>query len=511
MNAKTPNLISQTATQDRTMKKPDRLTPARHVLLPILLLLALATTHAPGQTPNPPGQFSYQGFLTDANGVPLATNAPQNYTLVFRIYNTPIGGTPLWGELQTVTLDRGYFSVMLGQGSAVSGATFTNDLSGFFVASDASDRYIGVTVNGLSGGNNVEIQPRMRLLASPYSFLAGTANNAVKLGGYDWSTLFPDTGNPSTGTFPGAKLAAASVTGAQIAAGAVGSTQIANGAVGSAQIALGAVGSAQIANGAVGAAQIAAGSIDGSLLSLPLYLSGSFGHYAFLLGQPPGVLEINNSYVSSYPFFADYGISVEAEDALYATSHSGNSAYLADGSYAAEFYGNVNVNGTLSKTAGAFKIDDPLDPAHKYLSHSFVESPDMKNIYDGIATLDANGEAVVTLPAWFEALNKDFRYQLTSIGAPGPNLYIAQEVSGNQFKIAGGSPKAKVSWLITGVRQDPYANAHRIPVEEDKPAALQGSYISAAEYHQPLTKSERSVLHPRAQQDQNINSANRAR
>ena len=87
--------------------------------------------------------------------------------------------------------------------------------------------------------------------------------------------------------------------------------------------------------------------------------------------------------------------------------------------YAGLFYGNTWTVGTLYKNAGAFRIDHPLDPANKYLNHSFVESPDMKNIYDGVATLDATGAAVVELPDWFEALNKDFRYQLTAIGAPG--------------------------------------------------------------------------------------------
>ena len=50
----------------------------------------------------------------------------------------------------------------------------------------------------------------------------------------------------------------------------------------------------------------------------------------------------------------------------------------------------------------------------------------MKNIYDGIAILDANGEAEIEFPDWFSALNKDFRYQLTAVGAPGPNLHIAE-------------------------------------------------------------------------------------
>jgi hypothetical protein len=145
--------------------------------------------------------------------------------------------------------------------------------------------------------------------------------------------------------------------------------------------------------------------------------------------------------------------------------------------YAGLFFGNTWVAGTFYKNAGAFRIDHPLDPANKYLNHSFVESPDMKNIYDGVATLDASGAAVVELPAWFEALNQDFRYQLTAIGAPGPNLHIAQEIKDNRFTIAGGAPGMKVSWQITGIRHDPYAEANRIPVEQDKTADERGLYI----------------------------------
>jgi hypothetical protein len=132
--------------------------------------------------------------------------------------------------------------------------------------------------------------------------------------------------------------------------------------------------------------------------------------------------------------------------------------------------GNVVVGGTVAKGGGAFRIDHPLDPENKYLYHSFVESPDMKNIYDGVAALDANGEAMIELPEWFEALNRDFRYQLTCMHGFAP-VYVDQEISANHFKIAGGKPGMKVSWQVTGIRRDTFANEHRIPVEEEKPAA----------------------------------------
>jgi hypothetical protein len=152
------------------------------------------------------------------------------------------------------------------------------------------------------------------------------------------------------------------------------------------------------------------------------------------------------------------------------------------GGTAGLFEGNVSVLGTLSKSAGSFRIDHPLDPENKYLSHSFVESPDMMNVYNGNVVLDADGEAEIALPDWFEALNQDFRYQLTAIGRPGPGLHVAAKVKDNRFRIGGGSPGMEVSWQVTGIRHDAYAEKHRIPVEEDKPPADRGRYLQPEAY-----------------------------
>jgi hypothetical protein len=157
--------------------------------------------------------------------------------------------------------------------------------------------------------------------------------------------------------------------------------------------------------------------------------------------------------------------------------------------YAGYFSGNVTVTGNCYKSGGGFKIDHPLDPANRYLYHSFVESPDMMNVYNGNVTLDANGEAWVELPNWFETINGDFRYQLTAIGEPGPNLYVAEKISGNRFRIAGGAPGAEVSWQVTGIRRDPFAQAHRIPVEVEKQGRERGLYLDPALYGQPETSA----------------------
>jgi hypothetical protein len=139
--------------------------------------------------------------------------------------------------------------------------------------------------------------------------------------------------------------------------------------------------------------------------------------------------------------------------------------------------GNATVTGTLSKGGGSFRIDHPLDPEGKYLYHSFVESPDMMNVYNGTVTLGPNGRAKVALPDWFEALNRDFRYQLTAIGQPAPDLHVSKEVSKGRFGIAGGRPGQRVSWQVTGIRHDAWANANRIPVEVDKSREDQGRYL----------------------------------
>ena len=166
---------------------------------------------------------------------------------------------------------------------------------------------------------------------------------------------------------------------------------------------------------------------------------------------------------------------------------------VSSSGYAGYFAGRVYVSGFLSKPGGGFRIDHPSDPDNKYLNHSFVESSEMKNLYDGVVTLDIYGEAVVELPEWFEALNQDFRYQLTCIGEYAP-IYVAQEIERsrlrNSFKIAGGREGMKVSWQVTGVRRDPWAQANSMAVEEEKSYNQRGYYLHPEVYGQ---SEERSI------------------
>lgn len=173
---------------------------------------------------------------------------------------------------------------------------------------------------------------------------------------------------------------------------------------------------------------------------------------------------------------------------VFGTSTNGIGVYGTGGGYAGYFGGRVSVTGVLTAGVKPFKIDHPLDPANKYLMHAAVESPDMKNIYDGIAVLDDEGAAVIELPVWFEALNRDFRYQLTCIGGVAP-VYIAEEVSDHHFRIAGGTHGLKVSWQVTGIRKDAFANAHPLEVELDKPADERGRYLYPEEAGMPASLS----------------------
>jgi hypothetical protein len=195
------------------------------------------------------------------------------------------------------------------------------------------------------------------------------------------------------------------------------------------------------------------------------------------------------------------GVGVEGSSnsgvgvAGYSNSFDGVFGYSSSG-HAGYFFGNVHVAGTLTKTTLAFKIDHPLDPANKYLFHSGVESPDMKNLYDGVAVLDVQGETIVELPLWFEALNQEFRYQLTPIGVAGPNLYIAEEISDRRFKIAGGTPGMKVCWQVTGNRKDAYAQANPLVVEQEKSATERGRYMHPEVHGHSREQSIAWVHHP---------------
>jgi hypothetical protein len=135
--------------------------------------------------------------------------------------------------------------------------------------------------------------------------------------------------------------------------------------------------------------------------------------------------------------------------------------------YAGYFAGNVQVNGNLNVSGTKnFYVDHPLEPG-RVLVHAAVESSEVLNVYSGNVVLDEAGTAEVALPAWFEAVNTDLRYQLTAVGAAAPGLHIAEEVAENRFRIAGGPAGLKVSWEVMAVRNDLFMREHPFEAERE--------------------------------------------
>ncbi len=198
--------------------------------------------------------------------------------------------------------------------------------------------------------------------------------------------------------------------------------------------------------------------------------AGNYGIYVNSTGNDG--LRVSDAQGDGVHVSSALGDGVHVSSALGDAGHFGGDVYVT---------GNLNVDGIILKGGGGFRIDHPLDPENSTLSHAFVESPDMMNIYNGNVTTDDDGFATVTLPDYFEALNRDYRYQLTVIGTFAQAI-IAQEIEDGQFVIQTDQPNVKVSWQVTGIRQDPFADANRIAVEEEKAADERDAYLHPEVY-----------------------------
>jgi len=207
-------------------------------------------------------------------------------------------------------------------------------------------------------------------------------------------------------------------------------------------------------------------AVDLESIGVPLYVN--------LVTQQPTYLNPSGGqiFVGPSPYFNENGAPLQV----------GNNS----NGFSADFQGQVEINGALVVYGSKdFRIDHPLDPTNKYLYHASIESSEVLNQYSGNVVLDDKGEARVGFPEWFAAINVDFRYQLTAVGAPGPNLYIAEKIKDLSFRIAGGTPGAEVSWQVTARRNDAYMKAHPFVVEKDKPEDTRGYYTDPSLYGAP--------------------------
>lgn len=428
-----------------------------------VLILVLFT--APGLRSQVPRMMSYQGVLTDAGNQPVPDG---NYVLTYKIYDVATGGTPLWTEVQQVAVLGGIVSVTLGSQVPI---TLPFD----------RPYWLGITINAAT-----ELQPRRRLTTAAYSFAAGTVDDGavtpakISTAGasagqalvYDGTQVgWSDVGSAGGGfTLPVRDSMAGSS-----AAFYIRNTGAGDGVVGISDKNFGVFGQT---NGTTDFVLGTVGFVTGP--DIDSMSVGVFGENAGLGLNAFGVGGLGHGD----------GVGVMGESNLRnGVGVWGFSAQGLAGLFSGDVLvgGDTEVLGFLFKSGGGFKIDDPVDPANKYLYHSFVESPEMTNLYNGNVTLDGRGEAWVALPSWFEALNRDFRYQLTAVGAAAPNLHVAEKISGNRFRVAGGPPGLEVSWQVTGVRHDRFAEAHRIATRVDKPADERGTYLHPELYGRPET------------------------
>lgn len=482
-------------------------------------LFVASASLAAAQTPSTTRLIPYAGTALDAGGVPMTGPL----TVTAELFEEQEGGAPLWREIQQVPVDdRGRYVIYLGAATPMPQIAFSEERA----------RWLAISLAGRA-------LPRVMLMAVPYALRAADADT---LGGQPASTFVRSRVDGRLETGAGV-VAEAPVEGSGVpnqlakfnGPTTLGSSIITESATNRIGVGLtdptgaGVVDSVfTIRNFDNNTGFAVLNQTQQRRFALNTLADGSWILYDGMSGtwnpglsQRAGAIGIGTTSAAARLSVLTTASSVEAvrgestsstgvrgvsgnlvgvhgtggAGGVLGTSTSGTgvSGTSTNGTgivgsttfgLAGEFFGGVHVNGTLTKSSGSFKIDHPLDPANKYLSHSFVESPDMLNVYNGNVTLDDRGEAWIHLPEWFEALNRDCRYQLTPIGAPGPNLYVAAKVSGNRFKIAGGTPAGEVSWQVTGIRQDAWANAHRIPVEEDKPPSARGSYFQPKEHAQ---------------------------
>ncbi|MGC9399008.1 MAG: hypothetical protein ACP5HM_07710 [Anaerolineae bacterium] len=484
-----------------------------YVTVTLVLLLSSGTagsTYAQDAVPQATVEaaFTYQGRLTNDQGEPLTGT----YDFEFRLYDGSGSGAAQVGSAVTVNdqqVNEGYFTVQLDFGASA----FTGDA-----------RWLEVAVRaGSSTGSYTALSPRQALTAAPYALSlrpGARVEGSPGLLGALFSAETPD-GNVG-GTFAQNLLLGA--------AGVYGHTDISG---------MGVYGQASNSNyTAYGVYGLHDGSGDG----YGGYFKANDEDNAALYSEAPETAIIGHAYTDTITSTAVLGKNPEsgtqrgagvrglAGGADFADIHpyicvlgscfhmyysaagefagpngvigaaSSNDGYgvvgMASSSSGKAGYfvgdvtvtGDLEVSGSVSKGGGGFKIDHPLDPESKYLSHSFVESPERINVYNGNVTTDDEGYATVQLPDYFEALNKDYTYQLTVIGTFAQAI-VAEEIQNNQFVIQTDQPNVKVSWQVTGVRQDLWAEAHPFEDEEEKPPEEQGTYLHPDLYDQPASQA----------------------
>lgn len=232
-------------------------------------------------------------------------------------------------------------------------------------------------------------------------------------------------------------------------------------------------GAAWGVSGQAGAGSTATAAVYGSNLRT------TGGHGVYGIGVNGVVGETNYSqgnavYGENFDAIAPLGNGVGTAGKGY-YGVVGEDRYLGGVAGAYGVFSNGNLAATGTKT---FIIDHPDDPENKFLRHFSTESNEVLNIYRGNAEFDANGEAVVELPEYFEKINKNPSYNLTPVGGFA-QLYIKEKITDNKFIIGGGQAGMEVSWTVYAERNDAYLqqNPHQRDTEVEKREGQKGKYL----------------------------------
>ncbi|EDY82882.1 hypothetical protein VDG1235_2505 [Verrucomicrobiia bacterium DG1235] len=237
----------------------------------LAIVASIATAFA---AETPPKFMTVQSYLTNDAGDPVGDPTPENKAMQFIVYTAEEGGESVFAESQTVTVDGGYFSAILGEGTAISGDD-KHDLAAAFRSPTASDRYVEIQVD--NDGEFQKLSPRLRILPNAYAFLASYANvagsvddDSIVAGSIDDGAVGSDA--VADGSLTVDDLGINSVDSAEIVDGAVGTDEVEDGSltvddlgdnsVDSAEIVAGAVGSSEVANGSLTADDLGNNSVD---------------------------------------------------------------------------------------------------------------------------------------------------------------------------------------------------------------------------------------------------------
>ncbi len=532
-----------------------------------LLLVGYAAAQQASPSPSGDGQTTasatvprlvrFSGAVKDADGQPRTGVAG----ITFALYKDQEGGAPLWMEVQNVQLDgQGRYSALLGASTA-EGVPME-----LFSANEA--RWLGVQPENQAEQPRVLLvsvpyalkaaeaeslggKPASAYVLSPTAGPAATGARPTKAaapaaacstppctvvtsgGTASFIPMFTDATTVQNSTiFESGGLVGIGTGSPTRTLDVNGEIRVAGGNIFMQRNLTDLAGRRNWAWGTetfnVGDVSLFVSTSNTAAPSVPVFTALSNANMGIGLPTPAAKLDVagNGNFVASAS--GAVALSAQATDTassniaisgladgvggtgVFGEAENGSGAYgvwgISSSGLAGEFSGNVSISGTLSAGLKNFRIDHPLDPAGKYLYHASVESSEMMNLYTGNVVLDESGAGVVQLPAWFEALNTDFRYQLTAVGGPGPGLYVAQEIQNQSFKIAGGTPGLKVSWQVTGVRQDAFARTNPLVVEVEKSERERGYYIHPQLFGQPPAQSIEWAQHPlqmkRAQQSQ---------